>query len=128
MQNLLQRGKYSKKKESQGKENRVHPQSQILKKLKGREEGKNVQGEKGEKKSHSSSSNVSNSDSITDSDSEASATDKRFKVILTGEKFKWNLPSSIAEYANNHFNSYIPDKDIEEQLLTENPVPSISSK
>ena len=28
----------------------------------------------------------------------------------------------MAEYANNHFNSYIPDKDIEEQLLTENPV------
>ena len=96
--------------------------------MKGREEGKNVQGEKGEKKSHSSSSNVSNSDSITDSGSEASATDKRFKVILKGEEFKWNLPSSIAEYANNHFNSYIPDKDIEEQLLTENPVPSISSK
>ena len=96
--------------------------------MKGREEGKNVQGEKGEKKSHSSSSNVLNSDSITDSDSEASATDKRFKVILKGEEFKWNLPSSIAEYANNHFSSYIPDKDIEEQLLTENPVPSISSK
>ena len=96
--------------------------------MKGREEGKNVQGEKGGEKSHSSSSNVSNSDSITDSDSEASATDKRFKVILKGEEFKWNLPSSIAEYANNHFNSYIPDKDIEEQLLTENPVPSISSK
>ena len=30
----------------------------------------------------------------------------------------------MAEYANNHFNSYIPDKDTEEQLLTENPVPS----
>ena len=30
----------------------------------------------------------------------------------------------MAEYANHHFNSYVPDKDIEEQLLTENPVPS----
>ena len=30
----------------------------------------------------------------------------------------------MAEYANNHFNSYITTKDIEEQLLTENPVPS----
>ena len=45
-------------------------------------------------------------------------------VILKGEEFKWNFPSSMAEYADNHFNSYIPDKDIEEQLLTENPVPS----
>ena len=30
----------------------------------------------------------------------------------------------MAEYVNHHFNSYILDKDIEEQLLTENPVPS----
>ena len=28
----------------------------------------------------------------------------------------------MAEYANNHFKSYIPDKDIEEKLLTKNPV------
>ena len=28
----------------------------------------------------------------------------------------------MAEYANHHFNSYIPEKDIEEQLLTENLV------
>ena len=28
----------------------------------------------------------------------------------------------MAEYSNHHFNSYITDKDIEEQLLTENPV------
>ena len=30
----------------------------------------------------------------------------------------------MAEYANHHFNAYIPDKVIEEQLLGENPVPS----
>ena len=30
----------------------------------------------------------------------------------------------MAEYANNHFNSCITTKDTEEQLLTENPVPS----
>ena len=34
------------------------------------------------------------------------------------------FPSSMAEYANHHFNSHIPDKDIEEQLLTEDLVPS----
>ena len=53
-----------------------------------------------------------------------SATDKRFKVILKGEEVKWNLSTRMAEYANNHFNSYIPEKDIEEQLLPENPVSS----
>ena len=51
MQSLLQRGKYSDKRESQGKEDRVHPQAQILRRLTGREGGKNAQGEKG-KESH----------------------------------------------------------------------------
>ena len=30
----------------------------------------------------------------------------------------------MGEYANHHFNSYIRDKDIEEQLFTKSPVPS----
>ena len=28
----------------------------------------------------------------------------------------------MTEYANHHFSSNIPNKDIEQQLLTENPV------
>ena len=50
---------------------------------------------------------------------------KNFKVtlkVLKGEEFKWSLVSDMAEYSNHHFISYITDKDIEEQLLTENPV------
>ena len=39
-------------------------------------------------------------------------------------ELKWSLPSSVVECANHHFNANVPDKDIEEQLLTENPVPS----
>ena len=39
------------KRESQGKEDRVHPQAQILRKLKGKEGGKKAPGEK-EKESH----------------------------------------------------------------------------
>ena len=76
---------------------------------------KKSSGRKRKRKSPSSSSNASSSDSTTDSDLDASATDKRFKVILKGEEFKWNLPSNMAEYANNHFNSYIVNKNIEEQ-------------
>ena len=30
----------------------------------------------------------------------------------------------MADYANLHFKNYIPDKDIYEKILTENPVPS----
>ena len=78
MQDLLQRGKHSNKRESQVKEERVHPEAQILRKLKGNEGVKNDQGEKGKKKS-SSSSNILSSDSATDSDSEAPVTEKRFR-------------------------------------------------
>ena len=89
--------------------------------MEGKEGRKYAQGDKG-KEHHLSY--VSNSDSTTDSESEASAANKRFKVILKGEEFKWSLPSSMVEYVNHHFNANIPDKDNEEQLLTENPVPS----
>ena len=44
--------------------------------------------------------------------------------MLKGEEFKWNVPSIMEEYSNNHFNCYILDKDIEEQLLTETEVAS----
>ena len=30
----------------------------------------------------------------------------------------------MADHANLHFRNYIPDKDINEKILTENPVPS----
>ena len=30
----------------------------------------------------------------------------------------------MADYANLNFENYIPDKDINEKILTENPVPS----
>ena len=38
--------------------------------------------------------------------------------------FKWNLPSSMAEYANHNFKTYITNNDIEEQLITQNPLSS----
>ena len=31
----------------------------------------------------------------------------------------------MADYANLHFKNYIPDKNIDEKILTENPVPSV---
>ena len=57
-------------------------------------------------------------------ESENEIVDKRLKIIPKGEELKWNLPSSTADYANLHFESYIPDKSINENILTENPVPS----
>ena len=82
-----------------------------------KKEETNAQGKKEMKrKLPSTSSNVSSSDSTTDLESEAesqASVNKSFKVILKGEEFKWNLPSSMADYSNHHFSSYIPEKDIE---------------
>ena len=63
------------------------------------------------------------SSSSSSAESENEIVDKRFKIIPKGEIFKWNLPSSMAGYANLHFKNYIPNKDINEKILTENPVP-----
>ena len=49
---------------------------------------------------------------------------KSLKKVPKGEEFKWNLPSSMADYANLPFKNHIPDKDINEKIFTENPVPS----
>ena len=49
-------------------------------------------------------------------------------IIPRGEGFKWNLPSSMADYANLRFKNYIPDKDISENILTENSAPLILQK
>ena len=72
----------------------------------------------------SSYSSSSSSSSSSSTESENEIVDKRFKIVPKGEEFKWNLPSSMADYANLHFKNYIPDKDINEKILTENPVPS----
>ena len=77
------------------------------------------------RKSWPSSSSFSSSSSSTSSaKSESEIVDKRFKIVPKGEEFKWNLPSSMADYVNLHFRNYIPDKDINEKMFTENPVPS----
>ena len=47
-----------------------------------------------------------------------------FKTIPKGEELKWNLPSSLGEYANLHLKNCTPDKDIDEKILTNFPVQS----
>ena len=48
---------------------------------------------------------------------------RRFEVVHEQDLHKWDLPESLAEYANPKFRIFIPDKDIKEQILVENPVP-----
>ena len=46
---------------------------------------------------------ISNSSSSSSTESENEIVEKRFKIILKGEEFKWNLKSSMADYADLHF-------------------------
>ena len=75
------------------------------------------------KRSPSSSSYSSSSPSSSSTESENEVVDQRFKIVPKGEEFKWNLPSSMADYANPHYKNYIPDKDINQNILTENSIP-----
>ena len=75
------------------------------------------------KRSASLSSSSSSSLSSSSTESENEIVDKRFKIIHKGEEFKWNFPSSMVDYANLHYKNYVPDKDINDKILMENPAP-----
>ena len=85
---------------------------------------------KKKKRSPSSSSSDSSSSSSQSSSSDDSDSDshprrhKRFKIVAKGDENMWELPKSMARYANSQFREYIPDKSIEETLLSGYPVPA----
>ena len=69
---------------------------------------------------------------LTDSESEFSVEEedeyadfKRFRAVPKHDEFKWDLPENLAKYTNDHFNKFIPEKDLQESILAENPVPLI---
>ena len=49
---------------------------------------------------------------------------KRFKVMSTEDQFKWLLPEEMAEYVNDHFQTFLPEKGVHASVLIENPIPS----
>ena len=49
---------------------------------------------------------------------------KRFKVKSTENQFKWLLLEEMAEYENNHFQTFLPEKRVHDLILMENPIPS----
>ena len=49
---------------------------------------------------------------------------KRFTVVSSDDQHKWNLPQDMAEYANEHMQTFIPEKDVSESIMLPNPVPS----
>ena len=48
---------------------------------------------------------------------------RRFQVISEEDKFRYNLPTDRAKDANAHFETYVKETDLKQQILTENLVP-----
>ena len=75
----------------------------------------------------SSSSSCSSSPSSSSDSSETKNRDgslcSRFQVISEEDKFRYNLPTDVAEYTNTHFETYVKEAYLKQQILTENPVP-----
>lgn len=76
--------------------------------------------------SSSSSSHDSASDSFSTDDERENREPKlkRFKIVSEEDKSKYDLPRSMAEYANEHSECYIAEKDLKEGVLLDNPVPT----
>ena len=72
-------------------------------------------GRKHRRKQSSSPSNES--DTETDFDTEP------FKVISEADKYKYHLPTNMANYANEQFHSYVKNTEVKEQILLTSPVP-----
>ena len=49
---------------------------------------------------------------------------KRLKVMRTEDQFKWLLAEEMAEYVNDHFQTFLPEKGVHDLILMENLIPS----
>ena len=47
----------------------------------------------------------------------------QFQVISEKDKFRYNLPNDRTKYVNTHFETYVKEADLKQEILTENPVP-----
>ena len=73
------------------------------------------------KRRHSSSSSATSTTSDNDSSDNEPAI-KRFKVVPEDEWYKYKILKSMASFANEHFELYLPDKELHSNILKENPV------
>ena len=77
------------------------------------------------RKNHRSKKSLPSSNkSVTETDLDT----ETFKVILQADKRKHNLPTKMANYANEQFHSYVKDTDIKQQILLTKPVPENLNK
>ena len=60
--------------------------------------------------------------SVSSSEFDVQVAYESFKVISKRDEIKWNLLYDMAQYANHHIKTCIPEKLYEEQLSTYNLV------
>ena len=74
----------------------------------------------------SSSSSCSSSPSSSSESSETKSRDgslgTQFQFISEEDKFRYNIPTDMSEYANTHFETYVRETYLKQQISTENPV------
>ena len=44
--------------------------------------------------------------------------------MRTEDQFKWLLAEEMAEYVNDHFQTFLPEKVVHDSILMENLIPS----
>ena len=49
---------------------------------------------------------------------------ERFDIAGSNSAQSWQLPDELTDYAMKAINRYLPDKDIQENILEEYPIPS----
>ena len=120
-----------------------------IRKSKSKKKKKSSKGYKRSKRKRSSYSSTSSSSSSSTSsfDSESSSDDDEvrskpkskkhktsnldkamFHVQTEEEKHEYNLPQKFFKYADHYLKKFIPDKEVKDSILTENPVPKIFMK
>ena len=68
--------------------------------------------------------NDNNNRKLTLEGSACNAPMTRFKVMSTEDQFKWLLPEEMAEYVNDHFLTFLPEKGVHDSILMENLIQS----
>ena len=69
----------------------------------------------------SSVTNGDNIDSNLPKEDEEKHDYERFKIVTEEEQNKWALSEGMISYIKEDFERYIPDKDLREGILNENP-------
>ena len=76
-----------------------------------------------EKSSRKRRLNADNETEVSEKEDDEYADFKKFRAVAKHDEFKFDLPENLAQYTNDHFNKFIQEKDLQERILVENPVP-----